>query len=108
MNIKEISVANDFSATPAGRYASDGPESGEIFRDNILYPALTQYEKVIVDLDGTEGYGSSFLEEAFGGIVRHQKFSRNDLLCKLEIRTRDLALKEEINEYINDAIPGEI
>ena len=58
MNIKTISVASDFSLTPAGHYISDGPECRESFRDKILLPALTKYDKVIVDLDGIEGYGS--------------------------------------------------
>jgi hypothetical protein len=51
---------------PAGRNRSDGPYSGEFLRDEKLLPVLAQ-DKVIVDLDGTLGYGSSFLEEAFGG-----------------------------------------
>ena len=64
---KIINIARDFSKTPAGRYLTDGPFSGEHFRESVLLPALQTHELLKVDLDGTLGYGSSFLEEAFGG-----------------------------------------
>jgi hypothetical protein len=65
-----ISIAKQFSPTPAGRYVSDGPFPGETFREKWLTPALDAGGTVTVNLDGTAGYGSSFLEEAFGGLVR--------------------------------------
>ena len=71
MSTQVISIAKDFSPTPAGRYRSDGPFPGEKFRDDLLLPALRKdTEPVTVELDGTAGFGSSFLEEAFGGLVR--------------------------------------
>ena len=71
MSTQVISIAKDFSPTPAGRYRSDGPFPGEKFRDDLLLPALRRdAEHVTVELDGTAGFGSSFLEEAFGGLVR--------------------------------------
>ena len=93
MESKNISIAEDFSKFPAGRYKSDGPFSGEQFRDDILYPALIKYERVIVNIDGTMGYGSSFLEEAFGGLRRKYDLSLNEIRKKLEI-------KGEIETYI--------
>jgi hypothetical protein len=64
----------DYASSPGGRFISDGDFSGEWFRDQILAPALLavkdKSEKLEVELDGTSGYGSSFLEEAFGGLVR--------------------------------------
>jgi STAS-like domain of unknown function (DUF4325) len=63
-----LSVARDFSPSPAGRYIEDGPFPGAVFRDTILIPAVQNNDVVTVDLDGTDGYGSSFLEEAFGGL----------------------------------------
>lgn len=65
-----IDIAKDFSPVPAGRHASDGDYSGEHFRKSVLRPALEKYSTVEVILDNTEGFGSSFLEEAFGGLVR--------------------------------------
>jgi hypothetical protein len=71
MTTRTISIAKDFSPTPAGRYRSDGPFPGESFRDDLLLPALSKtIGPVTVELDGTAGFGSSFLEEAFGGLVR--------------------------------------
>lgn len=64
----------DYASSPGGRFMSDGDFSGEWFREQILVPALLaakdKSEKLEVELDGTSGYGSSFLEEAFGGLVR--------------------------------------
>jgi hypothetical protein len=65
-----INIALDFSKFPGGRYRRLGKFSGEEFREDRLLPALRAGEKVEVVLDGTAGYGSSFLEEAFGGLVR--------------------------------------
>ena len=69
-NNKIIDIGKDFSRYPAGRYTSDGPFRGESFRSKFLVPALNNNHKIIVLLDDTAGYGSSFLEEAFGGLVR--------------------------------------
>lgn len=71
---KTISIARDYTRYPGPRYDRHGPNSGERFRDQILIPALQQALKeggtVTVLLDGVSGFGSSFLEEAFGGLVR--------------------------------------
>lgn len=69
--MKTIQVARDFSRYPAGRFRKDGPYSGEAFRDRYLLPPLRQGEHLVVVLDGARGYGSSFLEEAFGGLIRN-------------------------------------
>jgi hypothetical protein len=65
-----INVASDFTPFPAGRFRSIGKGSGEEFRERFLVPALTKGEPTVVILDGTSGYPPSFLEEAFGGLVR--------------------------------------
>jgi hypothetical protein len=69
-----IIIATDFSKYPGPRYEDDGPNSGEEFRKRVLVPALQSVRErggiVTVVLDGVAGYGSSFLEEAFGGLVR--------------------------------------
>ena len=71
--MKTIKIATDFSDTPGARFCSDGPFSGEEFRKKILMPLFedgSDNEKILIDLDGAEGYPSSFLEEAFGGLAR--------------------------------------
>lgn len=97
-----ITIATDFSDTPAGRYASDGPYSGESFREEMLIPALKEGKSVVVDLDGVLGFGSSFLEEAFGGLVR-KGFSAPELRSKLRIRTSLKVYADRIWRYIEEA-----
>jgi hypothetical protein len=65
-----IDVAVEFSATPGGRYKSEGVFSGEEFREKFLEPHIKEGKNLAIDLDGPEGFTSSFLEEAFGGLVR--------------------------------------
>lgn len=69
-NVVHIDIAKDFSPTPGGRYRADGRWSGEEFRETFLVPALRAGNSVEVDLDGPLGFTTSFLEEAFGGLVR--------------------------------------
>jgi len=106
MRTKTIEIVRDFSDEPIGRYLADSPYCGEVFRDNYLVPALSEYDRVIIQLDGTEGYGSSFLEEAFGGLVRLRGFSREDLNERLQlVSDEDETLVTEIKEYIDTANP---
>jgi hypothetical protein len=103
MEIKVINVARDFSRYPAGRYLEDGPHSGQAFRENHLRPVLnSDAEKIVVELDGARGYGSSFLEEAFGGLVR-SGFEASDLLKRLDLKSSDASLVEEIKNYIQES-----
>lgn len=78
----DVKIADDFSKTPGGRYRTDGPFSGEEFREEFLKPALNDSQKVTVYLDGTRGYPSSFLDEAFAGLEPFPlKLNRNGV-CK--------------------------
>lgn len=74
MTNDRISIADDFSKYPGPRYEQDGLDSGEKFRKTVLIPALRDAQArgvvLTVVLDHVAGYGSSFLEEAFGGLVR--------------------------------------
>lgn len=98
----KINIARDFSLFPGGRYRTDGEHSGEEFRDEYLIPALAKNEQVQIELDGTRGYGSSFLEETFGGLVRIGH-APEDLLKMIVLVSRKPALVEEIQDYINAA-----
>jgi hypothetical protein len=42
-----------------------------------------------VFIDGTEGFGSSFLEEAFGGLVRVEGYKAESLKNRLRIIAED-------------------
>jgi hypothetical protein len=99
-----IEIASNFSRYPGGRYRSLGKFSGEQFRDDILIPTLRDNDEVLVVLDGTVGYGSSFLEEAFGGLVR-SGFSLDQLERKLKLITDDpdfSTYSSEIWQYIRE------
>ncbi|TIR17567.1 MAG: DUF4325 domain-containing protein [Mesorhizobium sp.] len=83
--MRTIRVADEFSATPGGRYLSDGPFSGEDFRERILIPALNEGSPVTVVLDGTRGYPSSFLDEAFAGLARQRQWDRSQFSKHIKI-----------------------
>ena len=99
--MNQISVAKQFSRYPAGRFETDGPFSGEYFRKRFLTPALREHVKIAINLDGARGYGSSFLEEAFGGLVR-QGFSLSDIEQLVTLISSDPSLIDEIWEYVRD------
>ena len=101
MEPKTISIAKDFSAYPGGRFRDDGDHSGEAFREDILVPALQESDHLIVDLDDTEGFGSSFLNEAFGGLVRQGHFTTEALHDRLSFVSEDTAYEKEIWGYIS-------
>jgi len=104
LTIKEIDVGKDYTEFPAGRHRVDGRYSGQAFREVHLTPALQEHEVVRILLDGTIGYGSSFLEEAFGGLVRSDDFTTTNLKGKLTLVSEDRSLIHEIWGYINDAV----
>lgn len=86
-----INVAKDYSKTPFGRYRDDSPFSAEKFREEILIPAFiaNPNEKIVVDFSGVMvGLGSSFLEEVFGGLVRSNKVSVDDIRKNLVIKSK--------------------
>ena len=107
-----IKVVNDFTSTPGARYEEQGPFSGELFRNKILYPkfieAMDNGEELIVDLDGGYGYGSSFLEESFGGLVRKlsdEKYVNISNVKKIKIISQDNPVWiDKIAGYIDAAI----
>ncbi|BEC04452.1 STAS-like domain-containing protein [Escherichia coli] len=103
MRIKKISIINDFNKKPYGRYPSDGPGNGEKFRKQHLVPALQDFDKVIVDLTGYNRYGRSFIDEAFGGLIRAENFTKKELDNKLEyhhdeLKSFELLIKERIEK----------
>lgn len=63
----------DFAEAPGPRFMNQGAHSGEEFYVNVLNKSmaqcLTEKKILIVELDGTAGYPSSFLDQAFGELV---------------------------------------
>ena len=108
--IREIVVSSDFSPFPAGRIPEDGDFNGQVFRERFLVPALraaiASNGRVIVRLDGIKSCGSSFLESAFGGLIRDDGFQkseiRNHLQIKSDIKAHDRYILA-ISRYVEKA-----
>lgn len=101
-----IKISKDFSDTPGPRYIKDGEYSGEAFRKELLEPlfreAIEKQEKLLIDFDGGYGYPTSFLEEAFGGLVR--SYSKEQVKNILRyVSTEEPALILAVEELINKA-----
>lgn len=103
-----IEIARDFSPVPAGRFKTDGRFSGEAFREQLLRTLNDSPTKIRIILDGAEGYGSSFLEEAFGGLVRKGHYTPHELMQRLEIVANGRPYRiyvDEIWDFIKEAEP---
>lgn len=97
-----ISILTDFSPYPTGRYREHGPHSGEALREDLLLHALREHPHVLVDLNGVMDYASSFLEEAFGGLVR-AGLSPESVLDRLVLVGGSADDKQRIRQYIQEA-----
>lgn len=103
-----ILYVKDFSTTPGARYRHLGKASGEEFRDDVLVPAFEKDKSLIVNLDGVRGYGSSFLDEAFAGLVRLNKFSADEIKTLVSnIQSTNQSWITELTGYVNDALSAE-
>lgn len=101
---KTINIAEEFSRYPYGRSTQYSKTSGERFREEFILPFLNSYEQITIELDGTEGYGSSFLDEAFANLIRVNKQPKETILKKLKFVSKDdPSLIEEIQMYIEQA-----
>lgn len=100
--MEKINIANDYTVYPGGRTEDDGPFSGARFRDTILIPALASGDKVEVNFDGTRGYGTSFLEEIFGGIVR-KGYTKKYLDSHLILISEKEDTLKKVQKYIEAA-----
>ena len=90
---KEVENLNviDFTEYPGPRYEEQGPDSGEKFYFSRLNPVFLECykegKKLVVNLDGTAGFASSFLDEAFGQLT--YDFGSSLLNDMLEIVSSD-------------------
>lgn len=105
-NVVKVVRIKDFSETPGPRSPDEGPFSGEEFLQSVLRQAYQQVRdeggNLVVDLDGTEGYATSFLEAAFGGLAR--EFEAADILKIVSFKSEDEPfLVNEIKGYMFDA-----
>ena len=97
MKGKTINVAKDFTEFPWARYISDGEYSWEEFFSRYL-DNTENFDKIIINLDGTYWYPSSFLSEAFGSYYRKYKMEWRN---KLEFHSNeDPSLVDFINHLV--------
>jgi hypothetical protein len=101
-----LKIATEFSDTPGPRLSNEGPFSGEEFLNKLLRPrfrdALERKCRLIVDLDGSEGYPTSFLEEAFGGLAR--EFDPSVVNSTITFKSEEEPhLIDELRTYIREA-----
>lgn len=88
-----FNIGKEFSQDPSGRYYTDGPGSGEEFREDYLVPKINQLSEneileIIID-DEVEAYGSSFISEGFAGAVKYGYFTADFLLNKIKIKYKN-------------------
>lgn len=96
-----------FTRYPGPRLKEDGNYSGEEFRDEYLLPKYLEAVKnkvcLHVILEGTKGYASSFLEEAFGGLVR-KGYKKREIRKHLKVHSPDRSwYEQEVYDYIDKA-----
>jgi len=97
-----IEICSDFSKYPAGRYKTDGPYSGQHFLEDFLLPALKEPDTTVeVDMDGTLGYGSSFLQAAFGDLVT-AGYTESELQERLFLKSKDKSFVVGVWCYISE------
>lgn len=102
----EIVVLDHFKFASA-RYRSEGPHSGEAFREDILLPALKASNAISIDLDNNFGFPASWLEECFGGLVRGG-LSSDEVLNRINFLSEDSLLVAEIIQIIKDANQADV
>lgn len=100
-----ISILSDFNESPGPRYCKQGKASGEEFYHKILnskfVDAMKNKQKLQLNLDGTDGYMSSFWDEAIGNLVFD--FSSKKVNEYLEIISKEEPVWSEL--IFNSIIP---
>lgn len=100
-------VAAVFGPHAGPRYARQGAHSGESLRKKLLEVLRKTDGTVLVVLDGMRGMGSSFLDEAFGGLVREEGIPKDEVRRRLRYQaTIDPSYIETIRDSIERSQPS--
>lgn len=100
---RRIDFAADFTRYPGGRYREEGPWTGQRFLEDVLVPALKGSDVVTIAMDGAAGFGSSFLDGAFGELGRdpgRYGLAGVELSRIITVETRDERLREIIRQLL--------
>ncbi len=109
MNRIKITISSEFTDAPGARYITDGPKSGEEFYNELLRPRFLEAKekngKLLVDLDNTWGYASSFISGSFGRLSR--EFGQTDAIKHLDLKSEDdpllkTKILDEIKKQYNE------
>lgn len=103
-----LNIAREYSRCPGARFETEGDYSGERFREELLLPrlkdAIAKGVKLEVVLDGSAGYSTSFIEEAFGGLIRKEGLKLSEIQGSLLIVSdEDPTYIDDINMYLQNA-----
>src|SRR3546814_12208737 len=82
------SIAKDVSPFAGPRYIRQGSHSGEALRSKLIRFLNSQPGPVTIVLDGTKGKGSSFLDEASGGLIRNEGWAKRDIEPRLRYQPK--------------------
>lgn len=98
----------DFSLNPGPRYKTEGAFSAEEFREDFVLPKVREAIRtgavLTIVIDGVHGYGTSFFEESFAGLIRVNGFSPADLKSTLKFISDEVPrYLEEIERYMAHA-----
>jgi hypothetical protein len=103
--LKQFSIAKDFTIYPGPRYKIQGEDSGQKFfediLDSLMRNAIQEKFTLEINLDGTAGYASSFLDEAFGNLV--MKYGKENVIKHLVIIS--IMEPDWIDMIFNETIP---
>lgn len=98
----KIEIAKEFSEYLLCRTRADGEYSAEAFVFDLVLPKFKDNKKVELNFQGTKGYSSAFLEEAFSLLVYALDMNYNLFTHKFDIITDDTFLISEIEEYVKN------
>lgn len=95
----------DYTETPGPRFIQQGAFSGEEFYVTILNPKMAEciQNGLIMEivLDGTAGYPSSFLDQAFGELV----YDFSEEIVKQKVKFDTKMYNRRVNKLFEETYP---
>lgn len=94
---KTINISKDFSRTPGARYKVDGHHSAQEFLEkyeSYFEEAIDMGFILLIDLDGAQGYPSSFVSGTFGKLSK--RFGADVLLAHIEFKSNSQTRLDKI------------
>ena len=94
--METLKISTDYSEFPGGRYSEDGLGNATDFREKYLIPMLEKNRPFMIDLNGVVSYPVSFIDEAFGGLVRMKRYTSEQLMKLIKFHSTDENLLETV------------